>query len=153
MILTHNDDYTEIKLKSSNLTDFSGIDTVTLNSTINCGSTVYTDTIESGDVDADGEFTVDLSALYSSTTLEDSVYSFTLIITNSDTTVTTEYACLFVDNDTKCRVAECVKDNQNIELQLDYYILSRAGNCNCQCDNLCTIYNRLKNELNSCQGC
>jgi len=153
MTLTHNDDYTTIELQSDNLTDFGTIDSVVLKSTINCGTTEYTDTIVSGDVDGTGKFTVDLDALYSLETLDDSVYSFTLVITNSDATVSTEYACLFVDNEIKCKVADCVKDNQNIKLQLDYYILSRASACKCECDNLCTIYNRLKNELNSCQSC
>jgi len=153
MTITHNEDYTEIKIKSDNLTDFGTISEVTLKSTINCGTTEYTDTIVDGDVDEFGEFTVDISTLYSSETLADSVYSFTLVITNSDNTTTTEYFCLFVDNETKCKVAECVKDNQNIELQLDYYILSRASTCNCKCNDLCTIYNRLKNELDSCKSC
>lgn len=153
MTLTHNNDYSEIKIKSDNLTDFDTISSVKLKSTINCGTAEYTDTIVSGDVDEEGEFTVDLNALYSKSGLPDSVYSFTLTITNSDNSVDTEHACLFVDNETKCKVAECVKDNQNIELQLDYYVLSRASTCKCKCDDLCTIYKRLTNELTSCKGC
>lgn len=153
MKLTHNDDYTVIQLQSDNLTDFSTISTVQLKSTINCDTTEYTDTVVEGDVDEAGEFTVDLDALYSNTELADSVYSYTLVITNTDNSITTEYACLFVDNDTKCQVADCVKEKKNIELQLDYYVLSRASACSCTCDNLCTIYNRLKNELDSCKGC
>lgn len=153
MTLTHNDDYTVIQLLSTNLINFSNISTVELKSTINCGTTEYTDTIVEGDVSGTGQFTIDLNALYSSTELADSIYSYTLVITNTDNTITTEYACLFVDNDTKCKVADCVKDKQNIELQLDYYILSRASACNCTCDDLCTIYNRLKNELDSCKSC
>ena len=152
MILTHNTDYSTITLQSDLLTSWTGVTKVELKSTINCGTTIYTDTIVEGDVDGTGLFTVDLDALYGSTDLADGIYSFVLEVTKqSDSlTLSKDYACLFVDNDTKCQVAECVKDKSNVELQLDYYILSRASGCECQCADLCTIYNRLKNELVCC---
>jgi len=152
MKITNNDDYTIITLQSELLTDWTNVTDVTLTSTIDCGTTKYTDTIVQGDVDAEGLFTVDLNALLGTETPSDGIYSFVLSVTvESDSTkISTDYACLFVDNNLKCEVAECVKNSSNIELQLDYYILSRASGCECQCADLCVIYNRIKNELTCC---
>lgn len=149
MKITHNEDYTTLTLQSDLIADWTGIDSVTLKSTINCGSTVYTDTILQADVDNTGLFTIDLTALFNNTDLLDGVYSFTIEVNKSDV-ITKDFACLFVDKLTKCKVAECVKSTRNVELQLDYYILSRASGCECQCDDLCIIYNRLNNELTCC---
>jgi hypothetical protein len=149
MTITHNSDYSVITITSTNLSDFSLLSSVTLSATINCSTTEYTDTIVEGDVTTNS-FNVDISTMFGTDTLEDSVYEFVLTINKNDSTTVKEYGCLFVDNETKCKVAECVKDKQNLELQLDYYILSRASGCSCACSDMCKIYNRLKNELTCC---
>lgn len=149
MKLTHNEDYTVITLESTSL-DFVDTESVVLKSTIDCGTTTYTSTITSA---TDGVFTVDLDDLYGTTDLQDGVYSFVLEITKTDESLIKDYSCMFVDKTIKCQVAECVKDKQNLELQLDYYIISRATDCECSCEDLCTIYKRLKHELESCQSC
>lgn len=152
MIVTHNDDYTTITLQSDLIESWNNVTNVTLKATIDCGTTTYTDTILQADVDNTGLFTVDLNALFNNTDLADGVYSFTLEVTkeSDSTTLSKDYACLFVDKETKCNVAKCVKEKGNINLQLDYYILSRASGCECQCNDLCAIHNRLKNELTCC---
>ena len=155
MTITANTDYSTITLQSDNLTDFSGISSVTLSGKINCAGT-YSDTIVEGDVTLlSGSFTLDFTTLFGTATRSDGVYSFTLTITNTDSTVDKEYSCLFIDNETKCDVAECVKNGAKTELMLDYYILSRAGtgDCSCDCEILCNIYKRVTNELAGCQGC
>jgi len=155
MVLTANSTYTTITIQSDNLTSFSGIDTVTLYGKINCAGT-YSDTIVEADVTlATGTFTVDIATLFGSAPLADGVYSFTLEILNTDDTVDKEFGCLFVDNDTKCLVADCIQNTPNMELQTAYVILSRAGagDCNCDCEALCNIYQRVTNELAGCQGC
>lgn len=154
MVLTANDDYSVITIQSDNLTDFSGIDTVTLTAKINCAGS-YSDTIVEADVTLlTGTFTIDLATLFGSADLDDSVYSFTLTIVPDSGNTIYENACLFVDNETRCLVADCVKNTQNINLQLDYYILSRASTCsNCDCETLCNIYQRLLNGITDCQGC
>ena len=155
MTITANADYSTITLQSDNLTDFTGIDTVTLSGKINCAGT-YSDTIVEGDVTLlTGTFTLDFATLFGTSTRADGVYSFTLTILNDDETVVKEYSCLFIDNDTKCDVAECIKNGASIELQTDYYILSRAGtgDCGCDCQILCNIYQRVVNGLTECQSC
>lgn len=155
MVVTANDTFTTITIQSDNLTDFTDIDTVTLEGKINCEGT-YSDTVVEGDVTLlTGTFTVDINALFGVSSLDDSVYTFVLTVLNDDESVTKEFGCLFVDNETKCNVAEYIKNGAEIELQLDYYILSRAGtgDCGCDCQTLCNIYQRVVNGLTSCQSC
>lgn len=150
MVITANSDYSVITIQSDNLTDFTNIDSVALTAKINCEGS-YSDTIVEGDVTlSTGTFTVDLSTLFGTSTLSDGIYSFVLTTNFNDSTSPKEYNCIFVDNDTKCEIAECVENKGNLELQLDYYILSRAQNCNCNCEYLCNIYKRITNELTCC---
>lgn len=154
MIVTANSDYTVITIQSDNLKDFSTISSVTLNGKILCEGT-YTDTIVEGDVTlSTGTFTVDLATLFATTSaLADSIYSFDLVINTTSSTVIREYGCLFVDNETSCKVVDKVVETNNIEIQLDYYLLSRAQTCSCTCDDLCVIFKRLTNELTRCTSC
>lgn len=153
MVISANSDFSTVTIQSDNLTDFTDIDTVTLSAKVNCEGS-YSDTIIEGDVTLlTGTFTVDLLTLFGSSTLADSIYSFVLTILYNDETVDVEYGCLFVDNETKCNVAQCVKDKQMLELQLDHWIITASQDCNCNCENLCTIYKRMLNELSSCQSC
>lgn len=155
MVITANSDYSTITIQSNNLTDFTGIDTVTLEGKINCAGT-YSDTIVEGDVTLlTGTFTLDFTTLFGTSTRADGVYSFTLTILYDDDTVDKEFNCLFIDNETKCAIAECIQNTPNLELQTAYFILSRAGtgDCSCDCQILCNIYQRVTNELAGCQGC
>jgi len=154
MVVTTNEDFSVVTIQSDNLTDFSNIDSVTLTSKIDCGSTTYTDTIVEGDVTlATGTFAVDFNALYNLSSLSDGIYSFALTITPTSGNTTIEYSCLFVDAQMACDVRKCVKDKQNIEIMLDHFILGRGQDCDCDCEDLCKIYKRLKNELTCCEGC
>ena len=155
MIVTANSTYTTITIQSDNLKDFTDIDTVSLTAKINCAGS-YSDTIVEGDVTlATGTFTVDLATLFGSATLADSVYGFTLTITYDDTSIDKEYGCIVVDNDMKCAIADCIKNTPDTELQTAYFILSRAGtgDCNCDCETLCNIYQRVVNGIAGCEGC
>lgn len=155
MTVTANSDYSIITIQSSNLTDFTDIDTVTLSGKINC-SGAYSDTIVEGDVTlVTGTFTLDFTTLFGTSTRADGVYGFTLTISYNDLSVDKEFGCLFIDNETKCAVAECIQNTPNLELQTAYVILSRAGtgDCGCDCEILCNIYQRVTNELAGCQGC
>lgn len=151
MVITTNSDFSTITIQSDNLASFASISSVSLTGKINCEGT-YSDTIVEGDV-TDSTFTVDLSTLFGTSSLSDSIYSFILTTTMDDDETFVEYGCVFVDNDTKCQVATCVKDKQMLELQLDHWIITQAQDCDCNCETLCTIYKRLLNELSSCQSC
>lgn len=151
MTITHNTDYSTITIQSDLLaTPWSGIHSVTLLGRTLCVDN-NTDTIVEGDI-TESSFTVDLETVFSTTTLADGIYTFILSVSNDDETVDVEYGCLFVDNETKCLVANAVKDCNNISLQLDYYLLTKAQDCDCDCDDLCTIYRRMTNELD-CSSC
>lgn len=151
MTLTSNSDFTTITITSDNLSSLGSVDKIVLNGKINCSGT-YSYEVDKDDITS-GTFTINLTSLFGTSTLQDSVYSFILTITNSDDSIIKEYNCLFVDNDTKCDIVDCVTESNNLELQLDYYLLSRAQNCDCDCSDLCIIYNRLKNEQTRCKSC
>lgn len=151
MTLTSNSDYSTITITSTNLTDLGSVATIKLSGKINCDGT-YSYTVDEGDISA-GTFTVDLSSLFGTSTLSDSIYSFILTITNDDESIIKEYSCLFVDNTTMCEIVDCVTETNNLELQLDYYLLTRAQDCDCDCTDLCTIYKRMRNEQTRCQSC
>lgn len=128
----------------SSLLDVS-YDSITLEIIKDCESVVST-TISP--TISDGDIVITLSAL----NLVNGVYTIKLV-TVTNAVRKTDFGCVFSDIDLKCKIAECVKDKQMLSLQLDYYILSKAQNCDCQCDDLCRIYKRLANELSHCQSC
>lgn len=150
MTIAVNETYTEVILTSSLLESLSGNETLTIKGQVACEG------ISSYELDpvniTDGAFTVDLGELFGGV-LDDGVYSFTVRVEQPDNSAKEDYACLFVDKTIKCQVAECVKDAPNFALQLDYWILSRSWNCECNCENTCAIWKRVKHELERCQGC
>lgn len=151
MTITYNSNYTVITITSTNLDPFSGIDTVTLTGTIQCEGT-YSDTIVSGDVTA-GAFTLDTTTLFGSATLDDGIYGFKLVINKTDGSIITEYGCLFVDNETTCKVMEKVVETGSTDLSLLSYLLTYGQDCDCDCSDLCTIYKKVIDELDNCTSC
>jgi len=88
----------------------------------------------------------------------DGIYSFTLTFNTKDNTITTESNCFFFDCETKCKVStkleellNCNKTATNIFLL--HYTLTEGGNCGCNCDDLCTIFNKLCSELGTNESC
>lgn len=88
----------------------------------------------------------------------DGIYSFTLTFNTKDDTITTESNCFFFDCETKCKVStkleellNCNKTATNIFLL--HYTLTEGGNCGCNCDDLCTIFNKLCSELGTNESC
>jgi len=91
----------------------------------------------------------------------DGVYSFTLTFNTENNTIITESNCFFFDCETKCKVStkleellNCNKTATNIFLL--HYTLTEGGNCGCNCEELCTIFNKLCSELGvdeSCTNC
>jgi hypothetical protein len=155
MIVSNNEDYTTITIQSDNLTDFGIISSVTLTSKIDCSGEEYSDTIVEGDVDETGTFTLDLSTIYGTTELSEGIYSFVLKIVPSSGNDIFEFGCLFVDKTLKCRIADLIANCEDNYLKLmeKWVVLTEAQNCNCDCSSLCTIYNSIINELESCSGC
>ena len=88
----------------------------------------------------------------------DGVYSFTLTFNTENNTIITESNCFFFDCETKCKVStkleellNCNKTATNIFLL--HYTLTEGGNCGCNCEELCTIFNKLCSELGTNESC
>lgn len=152
MTITANSNFTVITMNSTNLTSFSGVDTVTLYGKVLCDNET-SDTIVAGDVDGSGNWTLDTTTLFGSATLDDGVYGFKLVIEKSDDSIITEYACLFVDNETTCNIATEVASTGNTDLALLGYLLTYGQNCDCDCSDLCIIFKKIQNELSDCTSC
>lgn len=153
MTVSTNSDYSTIQITSSNLTSFAAISSVVLYGTIGCDGD-YSDTIIEADVTlATGTFTVDLSELFGTTSLDDNIYGFKLVITKTDDSIITEYNCLFVDNETTCAIADKVVSSGSTDLALYGYLLKYGQDCDCDCSDLCIIFKKLQNELSDCTSC
>jgi len=82
--------------------------------------------------------------------LADGVYKVEIKAFYDDDSITTEFACVFVDCETKCKVLEA----QCIEATLWHYILTQSYSCNCSCDKLQDIWDALQVKLsNGCKEC
>jgi hypothetical protein len=136
----------DITLYSSYLEDLTGVATIKLTSKINCCPTQYEKNIALIDVSL-GEIVIDGADFYGVENIKDAIYSFEIAVTYSNGAVRRLNACLFVDNETGCKVAEHVKDIPSLELQMDYFILKQASECGCECDSFCTIFERVLKEL------
>lgn len=83
-------------------------------------------------------------------TLADGVYKIQIKGFYDDDSIVTEFACVFVDCETKCKVLEA----QCIEATLWHYILTQSYSCNCSCDKLQDIWDALQLKLsNGCKEC
>lgn len=75
------------------------------------------------------------------TSFKDGVYKIILSGKTSTNTIT-ETACTFVDQKIKCLVADYLADKKTnyVLAGILYYTLSKAQDCNCECDNLCKLF-------------
>lgn len=138
---------TDITLTSEYLDDVSDVDTLVLTAKINCCDTEYTLTLDVGDV-ADGAIVVDGLELFGEDEeLSDAIFSFTLTITYDDGTVRKPKGCLFYNEATSCLVAEYVEEKEDLELQMDLFLLSEAYKCGCECTSFCGILERVLKKL------
>lgn len=95
---------------------------------------------------------------FNMTTFVDGIYSFTFRFVNKLNNIVTESNCFFFDCETKCKVStklnellDCNKTATNIFLL--HYTLTEGSNCGCNCEELCTIFNKLCSELGINQTC
>ncbi len=158
MTISYNSTTDAITITSTLLADFGTISSVALTGGINCPDTLpFSDTIVEGDVTSN-TFTVSKSDFFESTEdLADGVYTFVLKVTSTSNVITTKVGCLFIDNETKCDVAKIANgDCDTLELKVNYYLLSNAGqgDCECDCEPLCALYKYISEyESDSCGGC
>jgi hypothetical protein len=71
--------------------------------------------------------------------------------------VTTESNCFFMDCSTSCEVAKYIKNllktPADVEAHLLHFGLVNGSNCNCNCDEMCSLYTKLYNILNNTEAC
>lgn len=78
----------------------------------------------------------------------DGVYTVNITFTKNNNSTLTDSSCIFIDCETKCKVAEKVDTvTTDTNLHLLYYALTSASNCGCQCDKMCKLYEELLLEL------
>lgn len=85
----------------------------------------------------------------------DGVYSFTLEVTNSASTLITETLCYYMECTDGCKFDLVdTTDIKSIEKSLAYLALKLSSSCDsCRCAELCGLYNRLTNTPNTCNAC
>lgn len=87
--------------------------------------------------------------------LLDGVYTITISIYYADGSFYEEENCIFVDCQTACKLAAYMAQNlgsaKATELAMIHFALTEAANCECVCDDLCTLFEYLWNSLNGIQ--
>lgn len=87
--------------------------------------------------------------------LLDGVYIITISIYYADGSFYEEENCIFVDYQTACKLAAYMAQNlgsaKATELAMIHFALIEAANCECVCDDLCTLFEYLWNSLNGIQ--
>ena len=143
----------EVLTVESGTLEGAGIDNVVLGAQVNCEGEVSSYTVPSYNT---GSFVADLNELFGAASIPQGVISLILTISYTNETVVKEYVCLFVEGTLVCDIADCIQVTRDVELQLDFYLLSRSiadGGCGCECDNLCVIYKRLLDGIENCKSC
>ena len=91
------------------------------------------------------------------TTFPDGVYKVVITVTSTGGAVTTQSNCFFLDCSTSCDVAKylkkLLKTPTDVEAHLLHFGLKTGGNCNCNCDEMCSVYTKLYNILNNTETC
>lgn len=125
---------------------------VTLFSKIDCKG-AYEVEIENADLSGNN-YTIDNEEFFDLEELAQGLYSFKLVFEYDDTdNVRVEEFCYFIDDGLLCEIVEKVKDEKDVALQLDHFLVYNANLCNCNCEDFCTIYKRIKDELSDCKSC
>jgi len=95
-------------------------------------------------------------SFFSSEQFTDGVYSFSITLISKDQVITTESNCFFFDCKTGCEVSTKIKELEEASnpknatnIFLLHYTLTEGSNCGCNCDELCEIFRKLCNNLNS----
>lgn len=84
--------------------------------------------------------------------LKDGIYKVILTYYNDQgTDVFTEQNCFFFDNKTQCLLAQyldkLIKDKSDTDLHMIHYALIKGGNCKCNCDDMCKLFEYLWGKI------
>jgi hypothetical protein len=104
----------------------------------------------------DGDTLLLTPAFFNMLNFQDGIYTIELTYINSEGSVITEKNCFFLDCNTACTVSTKIKELQEASNEknatnifLLHYTLTEGSNCGCNCDELCEIFTKLCNNLNS----
>lgn len=107
------------------------------------------DTVGESLVQCGNEFFIKPPLFNMTEKLSDGVYTITVTGLYADNTQISEFACTYIDCETKCRVLE----SQCLEAMMYHYTLHQSYDCNCNCDKLYTIWEALQHLLNKDNIC
>jgi hypothetical protein len=109
------------------------------------------------------------SSFFGKTAIEDGIYKFAVKYTKvNNAGFITETNCTFIDVTIKCKVASLLnklkeeadskEEDSSTLAHVLHYALTNGSNCNCNCDELVTIYTELNKLLinttvEDCSGC
>lgn len=89
-------------------------------------------------------------------TFQDGVFTIELTYTTASGNIITEKNCFFLDCVTACTVSTKIKELEQASNEknatnifLLHYTLTEGSNCGCNCSELCEIFTKLCNNLNS----
>lgn len=113
------------------------------------------------DMDVAYTITIDASELFPSrTTFEDGVYSIRVVfegegtITVGDADILVEGTheetyCLFIGTTTNCKALKVYLETQDVVLEYLIKALQISNDCDCDCEDSCTIYEALLDRINN----
>lgn len=97
-------------------------------------------------------------SLFSGTTFVDGIYKFAVKFVKVDGSSILITNCIFIDITMSCKVASTMasileeatlvtNEKTATIIHLLHYALVNGSNCGCNCDDMCTVFNGLKNLL------
>lgn len=99
----------------------------------------------------------DIFTTFTTSYIPSGVYTITIkIYFDEDVLIYETFNCIFVDYDIDCQVVNFMANNLTTETGTEvgilYYALKNSTNCDCECDNICILYQTLYNYLNNTEN-
>lgn len=110
-------------------------------------------TSSDSDVFADSEGNLYISSeLFGLDKFKDGIYKIKVRTEKKDDTWTEDEGCIFIDIDTKCKVAKKIedilkKDEDATDIHMAHYALINGSNCGCNCNDLCELFKYINKVL------
>jgi hypothetical protein len=74
-----------------------------------------------------------------------------ILTDDNDDSITTDQGCVLTDNTLYCSAVKAAEDSEKIEVLLDYYLLSRANECACECTKLKELFSNFSDKIEDCE--
>lgn len=130
---------------------------------LNCETTEHELDISSklANIDVVNTITIEASELFPSrTTFSDGVYSIRVVVNGEDfvlvddveTLIEGEHEetyCMFIGTTSNCKAYKAYETNQDVVLEYLIKALQIANDCDCDCEDACSIYEALLERINN----